>query len=316
MPQKKQPTELERAPDPGTSVSEGWLWVAVESMGMRMREALGVGCVTAVLLLSAAPVPAATVAELDAAEQLPNLVPLPPFDVEVGAPDDGERGGPPVGALRFATAVANRGEWAFDLFGQPENPGAQTAKAMQCVGWASERVCIERSEVGRIVWHPEHAHHHFEDFALYELRKLKPNGQPILKPKGLVAGGTKVSFCLMDIEPDDGTSGGPNTPIGRIGHPLYMSCAAGSGFQGISAGWRDVYGNSTPGQQIVLDGVPDGTYALVVTTDPEELILETTKADNVAVTGVVLTGGGSQVQVVCESEPGTTKCLPLEQTAP
>lgn len=275
---------------------------------MRLRRGICWACVLGVISLGLAGSPAAGQTER---QQLPNLVPLPPHDVAIGAPD-GVRNGPSAGALRFASAVANRGDFHFDLFGQPENPAAESARAMQCIAWITHRSCRERAEVGRIVWHPEHAHHHFEDFALYELRKLKRNGHPNLKSGGLVAGGSKVSFCLMDIEPDDGTSGGPLTPIGYIGHPLYMSCVAGTGFQGISAGWRDVYGNRTTGQQILLDGVPDGTYALVVTTDPEELILETTKADNVAVTGLTLSGAGSNVEVVCASEPGTTRCLPLD----
>lgn len=244
------------------------------------------------------------------AQQLPNLVPLPPMEVAIGAPD-GEFGGPPAGALRFATAVANRGEFHFDLFGRSTDPLGQKATAQQCVGWAAPRVCSQRADVGNFVWHPEHGHHHFEDFALYELRNLRKNGRPNFKPAGLIAGGNKVSFCLMDIEPDD--HGTPSSPsILGFGYPLYMSCSAGTGFQGISAGWRDVYSNGTTGQQILLAGVPDGIYALVVTTDPEELILETSKTDNVAVTGVALTDGGSQVEVVCASEPGTTRCLPLD----
>ena len=269
---------------------------------MRMSRVLLVAGLVASLLVPAAGSPA-----VGQVQQLPNLVPLPPRDVIIGAPDD-DRFGPPVGALRFATAVANRSSYAFDLFGQAENPLAQSARAMQCVRWATQRVCQERKDVGRIVWHPEHAHHHLEDFALYELRKLKKNGRPNLKPAGLVAGGTKVSFCLMDIEPDDGTSPG----LFGLGYPLYMSCAAGSGFQGISAGWRDVYSNGTSGQQVPLEGVPDGIYALVVTSDPVGLLLETSKTDNIAVTGVELSEGATKVKVVCESAPGTTQCLPVE----
>lgn len=236
-------------------------------------------------------------------DQLPNLVPLPPFDIVIGAPD-GSR--VPGGALRFAAAVANRGEYAFDLFARPQDPVGQTAAAEQCVGWATERICAARREVGRFIWHPEHGHHHFEDFAQYELRKLRPNGRPDMRRRGLVAGGAKVSFCLMDIEPD----GGGGSGLFPLGYPLYTSSCAGVGFQGISAGWRDVYGNRTIGQQILLDDVPDGTYALLIRTDPEGHLLETTTADNVAVAGVELTDGASRVRVVCESDPGDTRCLP------
>jgi hypothetical protein len=251
-------------------------------------------------------------AALPRAEQLPNLVPLPPRDIVIAAPDEAGNG-PPVGALRFAVAVANRGKHAFDLFGLAEDPqpASSSARAMQCISWLSERACAERREVGRFVWHPAHAHHHFEDFALYELRTFRKNGRPNFRPAGLVGGGEKVSFCLMDIEPDDGTSTGPTTFYG-FGYPLYMSCAAGSGFQGISAGWRDVYSNRTPGQQIDLQGIADGTYALVVVTDPEGQLLETSKDDNIAVAGVTLSEGGTKVSVTCESEPGDTRCLPIE----
>ena len=77
-----------------------------------------------------------------AAEQLPDLVPLEPFGVHVGAPDDGGNGR----ALRLATSTANRGAYALDLLAEPTDsrpghpgraavPTLQTAVAAQCTAW-------------------------------------------------------------------------------------------------------------------------------------------------------------------------------------
>ena len=141
---------------------------------------------------------------------------------------------------------------------------ARRSVAEQCIAWATHRVCSERRPIGHFLWHPEHGHHHFEDFALYELRSLRKNGMPRMGRRGLVRSGGKVSFCLMDIDQDDD---GPSHPVYRAPHPLYTSSAAGTGFQGISPGWRDVYSWRLEGQQVLLTGIPDGTYALVVTTE-------------------------------------------------
>lgn len=246
----------------------------------------------ACLSLVAAPSPA-----LGTAEELPNLVTLPAFELELGASDESAS----IPALRFATAVANRGDFPLDLFGEPEDAVGRTAKAQQCVRWAAPHICRERREVGKFSWHPEHGHHHLEDFALYELRRLRKDGMPDMRSRGLVATGGKISFCIIDARPD-GDSGAP------IGNPLYYSCFVG-GFQGISPGWRDVYGNRTTGQQILTEGLPDGIYALVVTIDPDEKLLEATKSDNRAVVGIELSGNGTRVEQVCASEPGELKCL-------
>lgn len=225
-----------------------------------------------------------TPALADSPADLPNLVPLPP-EIELGEadPDTGSS------AIRLKVAVANRGTAHLDLQGIPESISVEEATAYQCVGWSQDRVCSEREAVGDFVWHPAHGHHHFEGFALYELRRLK-KGRPNMRPGGLVVDGTKVSFCLIDYEEDGEEDASPGS-FGFGGWPLYYSCLAGSGFQGISRGWRDVYGQSTIGQQVVVDDVAPGQYALVVTIDPEERLHETDETDNVVALKVALTDG-------------------------
>src|SRR5581483_8513610 len=99
-----------------------------------------------------------------------------------------------------------------------------------------------------------HGHPHFEGFARIEL----------LTTSGAVVGESrKIGFCLLDLE---------------CASPQY-SC----GFQGISAGCSDVYDASLPCQYIDLTDVslPNGTYVLRVTLDPENLLPESDETNNV-----------------------------------
>lgn len=110
-----------------------------------------------------------------------------------------------------------------------------------------------------------HEHYHFNGFASYEL--LDVNGQP-------VALGRKVSFCLLDGERWD-----PKAPALRKYH---------CNNQGIQAGWSDIYDAGLPGQWIEITGVPPGTYTLVITMNPDQLITETDYTNNSASTQVVI----------------------------
>lgn len=210
-------------------------------------------------------------------EELPNLVPLLPTDIGTGPTDQGNGR-----AIRFTASTANLGDFPLELAGRPDSTAPNSA-AMQCVAWLVDRVCGSYQPVGTFVYHEAHAHYHFEDFALYELRRVR-NSKPVMGKKGLVAPSTKASFCLIDSA-RAGPSPGPayDNP-----HPLYASCVAGTpaggfiGVQGISPGWMDIYTSGLPGQQIPIDAVPSGRYAIVVTTDPENRLAESNENDNVA----------------------------------
>jgi hypothetical protein len=217
-------------------------------------------------------------------DQLPNLVPLKPYDVHVGSTDDGMGT-----AIRLSVSTANRGRYALDLTAVPNAGFPQTSDAYQCVSWATERVCLERRLVGQFVFHQAHDHYHFEDYALYELRTLDETGQPDMSPAGLAAPGVKASFCLIDYDPD----GPPQHPVYENPHPLYLTCTGsfGVGVQGISPGWRDTYVSRLDGQQIPIDNVPDGDYAVVVTADPKNQLAEANETDNVSFVRIRLTGG-------------------------
>lgn len=210
-----------------------------------------------------------------AAEQLPNVVAQAPADVRIGTADGGAGT-----ALRFTTRVANRGAYDLDVLGVPR--GATEAAALQCVVWVS-RACAGRREAGTFTFHPAHGHWHFDGYAIYALRRLLPSGSPDPSAAGLVSGGQKISFCLMDSEPDSGGAG----------IPTYAACTGV--WQGISAGWADRYGQHLAGQQLSIAGVADGRYAIVVALNPEAQLLETTYADNTAWRTIELSGSGTVV---------------------
>ncbi|MCX4247864.1 lysyl oxidase family protein [Paraliomyxa miuraensis] len=82
-----------------------------------------------------------------------------------------------------------------------------------------------------------HDHHHFDEFATFELRD----------EFGVVASGFKPGFCLLDSY----SWAWPNTP----GH---YDCAN----QGISRGYADIYESDLPCQWIDVTDVPPGDYTI------------------------------------------------------
>ncbi len=106
-----------------------------------------------------------------------------------------------------------------------------------------------------------HQHFHFEDYAIYRL--LDMNGNQ-------VAQGHKQAFCLVDLWRPPGSNGARN--------PGFPDC----GFQGISAGWADVYHRDLDCQWIDITNVPDGRYILEVHINPARVVQESNYANNIA----------------------------------
>jgi hypothetical protein len=101
-----------------------------------------------------------------------------------------------------------------------------------------------------------HGHYHFEGYARYEL----------LDSTGAVAAtGHKQAFCLLDLSPLPGTSTPPR-----------FHC----GFQGISAGWSDVYGSGLDCQWVDITGVAPGAYSLRITVNGDHTLPESDYGNN------------------------------------
>lgn len=111
---------------------------------------------------------------------------------------------------------------------------------------------------------PCHGHYHFEGYADYNLVNLAT---------GAKITGHKQGFCLLDsqqVVPGSPSSG--------------YNC----GFQGISAGWADVYGSSLDCQWVDITDVPPGNYLLAVEVNSEQQIPESIFKNNTGVATVTI----------------------------
>jgi len=208
----------------------------------------------------------------DATLKLPDLVPEVPSDVRVLS-----RG--TYREMQFTTAIGNIGQGPLILEGitVSNSDGVFTA-GYQRINRADGSQCAHAA--GLFVYHPQHAHWHFDHFVGYELRSDDPINGP------LAVAGEKMSFCLLDIQPVRGFN-----PVVFQRQLTTQSCSTAEGIYGISVGWEDVYDRFLPGQSINLDPdtahqVPVGSYLLINKVNPDGLIWESNVNNNMAFVSV------------------------------
>lgn len=123
-------------------------------------------------------------------------------------------------------------------------------------------------------WDPGHGHWHLIQFTEYRLFDDTGNE---------VATGVKLGRCLSDNE--HRSDWGP-----QFGH-FSTDCIADDSQPGVTQGWADFYHGFLPCQFIVIDGLPDGCYTLVTTTNAQHALVEDTYDDNTACVGLRLIAG-------------------------
>jgi hypothetical protein len=107
------------------------------------------------------------------------------------------------------------------------------------------------------VWSPCHQHYHMKTMVKYRLLNL--NYMPVTKAR-------KQAFCLRDNYPYTSTAGGSSG----------YTCD----YQGITAGWEDVYDKSLDCQYVDITGVPPGRYYLEVVVNPFQVVGERDYSNN------------------------------------
>jgi Lysyl oxidase len=122
-----------------------------------------------------------------------------------------------------------------------------------------------------LIYHPQHNHFHFQDFASYVLLKKDAKGVYRLTTRR----GSKTSFCILDTIRVD--------PSGAS-DPYYTVC--NNKRQGLSSGWADVYNSGLDGQWIDFgtSRPVNGDYAIQSTADPKNKLKESNDANNSATT--------------------------------
>jgi hypothetical protein len=206
---------------------------------------------------------------------LPDLVTSVPAEVYVQYSLAG------VKELRFSTLVENIGPGPLQIQGEL-NERETEAAATQVI--TTEHGNQEARFAGDLELDEAHGHWHLEKFALFELWPYQP-GQTT---PATLAGGSKITFCLMDqfpVEPG---------PVNAAPEPTFIEC--NWRMQGISPGWSEIYDATLPGQSLDIDGLPDGLYTFRATIDPDNNLFESDE-DNNAIS-VVLDIRGDEVEIV------------------
>ncbi len=166
--------------------------------------------------------------------------------------------------LRFSNGVANIGKGRLEIRGGSVSNGRQSA--YQRIFYSDGSYYSRFA--GYNVYHPTHGHTHFSGFANYHLHEIEGT----TGVGSLVAASNKVSFCLIDESVYN------SSLPGFRNFPRYNSC--GNTFQGISVGWKDVYGKELPDQWIDITGVESGEYWLESMVDPMNKLRESNNTNN------------------------------------
>jgi hypothetical protein len=143
---------------------------------------------------------------------------------------------------------------------------------------------VSSQSVGQFEFDTRHGHHHWhmEDIAQYDL--LNQSGNRVVLS-------TKQSFCLAPTDGIDLTAPGADWRPDRLG--LWSACAGEDSIwlrEVLPSGWGDTYYQSVAGQSFNITNLPNGHYAIRVTTDPNHNLLETDYTNNVGLLDITLGG--------------------------
>ncbi|HEY4512315.1 MAG TPA: lysyl oxidase family protein [Candidatus Paceibacterota bacterium] len=210
----------------------------------------------------------AGVSVYSAGELQPNLTPLPAKDLKLETRNDGNT------YLRFSATNWNKGTGPLELIAGEIDSIKKKRNVYQRI--YSDGSGFRDVLAGSFIWHEEHGHFHFEEFAKYIL-------QPVNAPGGSERSSIKTTFCIIDTDRI-------NTQLaGAPKFAIYTTC--NNDKQGMSVGWGDTYKYYLAGQEINITGLPDGDYNLTIEVDPKNLLLETNDSDNTSNVKIRLLNG-------------------------
>jgi hypothetical protein len=189
--------------------------------------------------------------------------------------------------LRFTSNVLNQGDGPLDLTGSRPNVQAPELKVTENILQAGGgQRTVKTRALMKFASADGHNHFHVMDFERLRLRPAESSDW---------RGAHKEGFCLRD----DRNLGGKPSRFDEA----HFNCGAGKKDvalhvrQGLSEGWVDVYDWYRTGQFIDLEGLQlPGDFCVEATVDPNRLLVEGTRDNNVASTLVHISA--SDVSVV------------------
>jgi hypothetical protein len=214
----------------------------------------------------------------------PDLRPLPAFAIYT--PYDEERD-----YLAFAATVwvAGTSPLVVDGFRRPDQ---DVMDAYQYFYDTRGRQ-VGYAPVGTMQWDSRDGHHHwhFTDFARYRLLDAA---------KTVAVRSGKEAFCLANTDPIDYTL--PHANWHPENTDLHTSCGNASSLavrQVLDVGNGDTYQQDLPGQTFDITDLPNGTYYIEITANPDRTLHEHNTANNTSHRQIILGGtpGDRTVQV-------------------
>ena len=196
--------------------------------------------------------------------------------------------------LRFTNGIANTGlgHWQMEpTF--PDGPDGDVTATQQILDVDGN--IVYETIVSTFEFHDEHNHWHIADVTEFSVHSGSPDGP-------LVGDSNKVTFCVEDVYAMVGNS--------NTADRIFWDCTVS--LQGVQAGWVDQYHQSTPGNQIDITGIAEGTYYLVHNANPDGTFIEEDTTNNKAWTEFIVTyKNNGQVKI---TETGNTSCDDLPET--
>jgi Lysyl oxidase len=245
-----------------------WLWAVVGSACVGVALFAGVGAMAH---------PAGSHKTVSR-EQLPDLDQETPSRLVVRA---GVAQGRRTYRLGFRSAVRNIGSGPLIVDGHRLDTKAATMTVDQVIDRVGEPQRVI-ADIGRMRYavSPDHSHWHYVQFERYELRRSDPGHAA---SAAVVVTDRKSGFCLGDRYRGSATP----LPAARP-RPLYTSrCGLAEPdllhmHEGISVGYGDDYAALLEGQDLSLDGLPDGRYVLVHRVNADRHLRELSYANDAA----------------------------------
>ena len=169
-------------------------------------------------------------------------------------------------AARCSTIVGNRGPGPAELFpGWPDtsdcdhdgDPDNDRIASQRIFNDSNENGTFERGVnsaastqvIGCFIFHPEHDHWHFEEFARYGWAGPSGHGWRPRRRSRSASGTRHVRRAPR---------------VALLAH--YGECTGRH--QGLSVGWSDLYQSNLSGQELDIRGLPAGRYCLRNVADP------------------------------------------------
>jgi hypothetical protein len=219
-------------------------------------------------------------------DALPDLVALPSWGISTSNTKAAKS------FLNFGATVWVGGKSQLDVEGFRKS-GSPTMRAYQYF-WKNGKI-VGRIRAGTMGFDTGkgHNHWHFQQFARYQLLNAS---------KKVAVRSHKVGFCIAPTDAVDLLlpHAAWRSPLFGFGFEFGGQCGSPSALwvrEQMPIGWGDTYFQSVAGQSFNITGLPNGTYYVEIIANPERVLHEVTRSNDISLRKVIITGTAGHRQV-------------------